>query len=55
MAVATFLQFFLYKRWHRRGITQADCIRLTWLGAGLLFTYHLWVVAGLPGVGLAPS
>ena len=25
---------------------------LTWLGAALLATYHLWVVAGLPGVGL---
>jgi 4-hydroxybenzoate polyprenyltransferase len=55
MAVATVLQFFLYKHWHSRGITQADCIRLTWLGAGLLFSYHLWVVAGLPGVGLPPS
>ena len=42
----------LYKRALRRGITARDCIGLTWLGAGLLLTYHLWVVAGLPGTGM---
>jgi len=33
----------------RRGITTGDCIGITWLGAALLLTYHLWVVFDLPG------
>lgn len=49
MICAPALQVVLYKRWLRRGITSADCIRLTWLGAGLLATYHLWIQLGLPG------
>lgn len=53
MVVAPLLQLVIYKRAVRRGITAKDCIRLTWLGAGLLASYHLWVVAGLPGVGLS--
>ena len=51
MIVAPALQLAVYKRAHRRGLTARDCISLTWLGAGLLASYHLWVVAGLPGVG----
>jgi 4-hydroxybenzoate polyprenyltransferase len=51
MAVAPSLQLVLYKRWLARGITSADCVRLTWLGAGLLAAYHVWVGLGLPGVG----
>ncbi|MCC7539481.1 MAG: UbiA family prenyltransferase [Deltaproteobacteria bacterium] len=35
----------------RRGITSADCVGITWLGAGLLFAYHVWVALGLPGAG----
>lgn len=35
----------------RRGITSGDCVGITWLGAGLLFTYHVWVALGLPGAG----
>jgi len=50
MLVAPLVNLAYYKRALRRGITSADCIRLTWLGAGLLVAYHLWVVAGLPGV-----
>lgn len=50
MLLAPMLQVFLYKRAHRRGITSRDCIQLTWLGAALLIGYHLWIVAGLPGV-----
>jgi len=50
MFAAPVIQLVAYKRWLRRGITKRDCIRLTWLGAGLLASYHLWVVAGLPGV-----
>jgi 4-hydroxybenzoate polyprenyltransferase len=51
MAVAPLLHLVLYKRWLNRGITSSDCVRLTWIGTGLLVAYHLWVVAGLPGVG----
>lgn len=50
MVVAPFINLVVYKRAMRRGITARDCIVLTWLGAALLLTYHLWVVAGLPGV-----
>jgi 4-hydroxybenzoate polyprenyltransferase len=49
MICAPLLQFAIYKRALRRGITAGDCIRLTWLGAGLLATYHVWQAAGLPG------
>ena len=52
MIAAPGIQVVYYKRAVKRGITSSDCVTLTWLGAGLLFTYHLWVVAGLPGVGL---
>ncbi|MBW2458773.1 MAG: UbiA family prenyltransferase [Deltaproteobacteria bacterium] len=52
MFAAPLVQLVVYKRALRRGITARDCIGLTWLGAALLVTYHLWVVAGLPGVGL---
>jgi 4-hydroxybenzoate polyprenyltransferase len=51
MVIAPLVQLVLYKRALARGITSADCIGLTWLGAGLLLSYHLWVLAGLPGVG----
>lgn len=49
MFAAPVVQLVLYKRMLRRGITSGDCIGLTWLGAGLLAVYHLWVTAGLPG------
>jgi len=52
MFAAPLLQLVIYKRCLRRGITAGDCIGLTWLGAGLLASYHLWVLAGLPGTGL---
>ncbi len=52
MFCAPLLQLVAYKRALKRGITARDCVGLTWLGAGLLFAYHLWVAAGLPGVGL---
>ena len=50
MVLAPCLQGVLYKRAYRRGITSGDCIRLTWVGAGLLLGYHLWIFVGLPGV-----
>lgn len=52
MVLAPALNFVAYRRFMRRGLNSTDCIRLTWLGTGLLVAYHLWVVAGLPGVGL---
>jgi 4-hydroxybenzoate polyprenyltransferase len=51
MILAPAIQVVAYKRALRRGITAADCVGLTWLGAALLATYHVWVAAGLPGVG----
>jgi 4-hydroxybenzoate polyprenyltransferase len=52
MGVAPLAQLAIYKRALRRTITSADCVRLTWLGAGLLLAYHLWIAARLPGVSL---
>ena len=52
MIAAPFLQLVVYKRALRRGITGRDCIRITWMGVGMLLFYHIWIVAGLPGVGL---
>ncbi len=53
MATAPLVQLVLYKRALRRGIRARDCINLTWLGAGLLLAYHLWIAAGLPGSEMA--
>lgn len=50
MVFAPVIQLAIYKRALRRGITAGDCIGITWVGAALLFTYHLWVVLELPGV-----
>ena len=50
MFAAPAVQLVLYKRWLARGITSRDCVNLTWLGAALLASYHLWIVAELPGV-----
>lgn len=52
MICAPLIQLVVYKRAHKRGITSATCIGLTWLGAGLLFTYHLWIHFRLPGADL---
>ena len=49
MICAPLIQLVLYKRAVKRGITSATCITLTWLGAALLFTYHLWITFRLPG------
>ncbi|MBL4848644.1 MAG: UbiA family prenyltransferase [Planctomycetes bacterium] len=48
MILAPVLQLFLYKRIVARGITSADCVRLTWLGAIQLALYHGWVLLDLP-------
>jgi len=52
MVVAPVIQLILLKRALYRGISASDCIRMTWIGAMLLFIYHLWVAAGLPGASL---
>jgi len=52
MIAAPLLQLVIYKRAVRRGITSATCVGLTWLGAALLFTYHLWIHFDLPGATL---
>src|SRR5690606_11205692 len=33
----------------RRGVTSRDCVRLTWIGAGMLLAYLVWIALGLPG------
>lgn len=48
MILAPVLQVVLYKRWVKRGVQSNDCITITWIGAGLLGAYNLWVLAGLP-------
>jgi 4-hydroxybenzoate polyprenyltransferase len=52
MAAAPIIQYAVYKRALRRGISAKDCILLTWIGAALFIIYHLWVLADLPGAGL---
>ena len=54
MIAAPLAQLIYYKRamWRgRRRISSRDCIALTWIGAALLLTYHLWIAAALPGIG----
>jgi 4-hydroxybenzoate polyprenyltransferase len=53
MIGAPFLQFIVYKQALRRGISAADCIRITWMGVGLLVVYNVWVFAGLPGTQIS--
>jgi hypothetical protein len=52
MVVAPVTQFVLTKRFLRTGLSSAHCMGLTWLGAAMLAAYNLWVVLGLPGVGV---
>ena len=52
MAAAPVIQYVVYKRALRRGISAKDCIVLTWIGAVLFIIYHLWVLADLPGARL---
>jgi 4-hydroxybenzoate polyprenyltransferase len=54
MVVAPALQWVLYRRWLKRGLTSAHVVALTWTGAGLLIVYHLWIALNLPGVRAAP-
>ena len=52
MILAPGLQAAYYKRALRRGITSADCVRLTLVGAALLGLYNVWIAIGLPGSDL---
>lgn len=52
MICAPALQYVVYKRALRRGISAKDCVGITWMGVALLFIYNLWVLADLPGAGL---
>lgn len=49
MGAAPLLQIALARRALARGITSADCIRITWVGAALLAVWHVWIALGLPG------
>ena len=45
--------FSLRRRSRREGapsVEAADCIRLTWVGAGMLATFNVWAALGGPGV-----
>jgi len=52
MLIAPGVQLAFCRRRYRRGLTRADCINVTWLGAGLLAFWligtRLWLAAGLP-------
>ncbi len=50
MIAAPVMQWVIYKRALKRGLQARDCIQATWLGAGLLAAYHIWVWLDLPGV-----
>lgn len=52
MVAAPCIQLILFRRASKRGITPTDCIRMTWIGVALLFIYHVWVAAELPGAHL---
>jgi 4-hydroxybenzoate polyprenyltransferase len=52
MLLALPIQYAFYKKRYRRGLTSAECIGLTWLGALLLAFWlvgtEIWARAGLP-------
>lgn len=52
MLVAPLVQFVVYRRWWRRGLTSRDCIVLTHVGTAQLVLFligtALWAEAGLP-------
>ncbi len=52
MLLAPVLQWVIYKRWYRRGLTPRDCIVLTHLGTAQLVLFLVgtaaWQAAGLP-------
>lgn len=52
MAAAPAIQALWMRRALPRGVTAADCIGLTWVGAALLATWNVWVHLGLPGAEL---
>jgi len=51
LAVGPLAEALVYRRWLARGSDAEDCVRIAWMGAGLLVAYNLWVTLGLPGAG----
>ena len=49
MVTAPIVQLVWYRRAVQRGLQARDCIAMTWVGAGLLAVWHLWMALGLPG------
>lgn len=50
LGVAPALQMLLVRIWRDQGgPTDADCVRLTWLGAAMLAVHQGWLLLGLPG------
>ncbi|MBK7859006.1 MAG: UbiA family prenyltransferase [Archangiaceae bacterium] len=49
LSVGPVVQWAYFRSIEKRGVTSADCIRLTWIGAALLAAYQLWCTLGLPG------
>jgi 4-hydroxybenzoate polyprenyltransferase len=52
LASAPVIQFIFYRQALRNGITATYCTAMTWVGAAMFFSYHLWVIAGLPGASI---
>lgn len=48
MGAAVIQQYLFYRVKVVKGLTQADCVFVTWLGAAQLMSYNLWVGLGLP-------
>jgi 4-hydroxybenzoate polyprenyltransferase len=48
MVAAVIQQAIFYRVKVPRGLTQRDCVFVTYLGAAQLLSYNLWIVAGLP-------
>ncbi len=49
LSIGPIAMALVYRRWLARGSDSADCVRLAWMGAGLLAAYQVWVALGLPG------
>lgn len=52
LASAPVIQFIFYKQALRNGITATYCTAMTWVGAAMFLSYHLWLIAGLPGASV---
>lgn len=48
MVAGPIQQAIFYKLKARGGLTQADCVNVTWLGAAQLMSFNAWIWLGLP-------